>query len=127
MSDVNGTIPGGDQDAQAEAEAMLEQLAGSVAFLPQEVPEGAEAPPEGMIGLPVVEEDGTSYVPVFLTEETLVGAGADPATAVSIPLAQLAAGWPDDDLWLAIDPGTEGGLALPPDVVRALPGFQGQG
>lgn len=126
MSDVNGTTPGEGQDAQAEAEALLEQLAGSVGLLPQEIPEGAEAPPEGMIGLPVVEQDGTQYVPVFMSEETLVGAGADPATAVSIPLAQLAAGWPDDDLWLAVDPGTDGGLALPPDVVRALPGFQRQ-
>ena len=44
-----------------------------------------------------------------------------------MPLAQLAAGWPDDDLWLAVDPATEAGVSLPPDLVRALPGLVGAG
>ena len=44
-------------------------------------------------------------------------AGADPETALSVPLAGLAAGWPGDELWLAIDPAAEDGLALPPDAV----------
>jgi hypothetical protein len=108
---------------QAQAEAMLAQLAGSVALLPQDLPDDAERPPEGGIALLVIEQDDTQFVPVFSTEEKLVASGADPAQAVTIPLAQLAAGWPDEELWLAVDPGDEDGLALPPDVVRALPTF----
>ena len=108
---------------QQEAQAMLTQLAASIALLPQEQPEGAEAPLEGAIALPVMEQDGTQFVPVFTSQETLIAAGADAETAVAIPLAELGAGWPDEDRWLAVDPGDEGGLALPPDVVRALPTF----
>ena len=96
-------------EAQAEAQAVLTQLAASVALLPQEIPEGAEPPPEGAIALPVIEQDGTSYVPVFTSPEALAAAGADPATAIEVPLAQLAAGWPDDELWLGRRPGQRGG------------------
>jgi len=116
-----------DNSQQAEAQALLTQLAGSVALLPQEVPEGAEPPPEGAIALPVIEQDGTQFVPVFTSEEALTSAGADLATALPVPLVELAAGWPADDLWLAIDPASEQGLTLPPDVVRLLPGLVGAG
>jgi hypothetical protein len=112
-----------NQDAQEQAQAMLTQLASSVALLPQELPEGTDPTPDGAIALPVMEQDGTQFVPVFTSAETMQNAGADPAQAVAVPLAQLGAGWPDEDLWLAVDPGEEGGLALPPDVVRALPSF----
>ena len=37
--------------------------------------------------------------------------------------AELAANWPDDELWLAVNPGTEDGLTLPPDAVRSLPTY----
>jgi hypothetical protein len=114
-------------DSQAEAQALLQQLAATTALLPHEVPEGAEPPPEGSITLPVIEQDGTLYVPVFTTEDALVSAGADPATAVSVPLVERAAGWLDDDLWMAVDPASEQGLTLPPDVVRPLPGLVGAG
>jgi hypothetical protein len=53
----------------------------------------------------------------------LRAAGADPATAVRLPIAQLAAQWPNDDLWLAANPASEQGIALPPDLVRVLPMF----
>ena len=114
-------------DQNADAQAVLTQLAASVAFLPQELPEGAEPPPEGAIALPVIEQDGDQFVPVFTSAEALASAGADPATAVEISVAQLAAGWPSDDLWLAVDPSTPDGLTLPSDVVRALPGLVGAG
>ena len=114
-------------DEQAEAQALLQQLATSTAFLPQELPADAEPPPDGAVALPVIEQDGTQFVPVFTTEESLVSAGADPATALELPLIQLAAGWPDGDLWLAVDPSSESGLTLPPDVVRALPSLVGAG
>jgi hypothetical protein len=114
-------------DQNADAQAVLQQLAESVAFLPQELPEGAEPPPEGAIALPVIEQDGNQFVPVFTSSEALASAGADPDTAVEIPIVQLAAGWPSDDLWLAVDPATPDGLTLPSDVVRALPGLVGAG
>jgi len=114
-------------DEQAETQALLQTLAASTALLPQEIPEGAEPPPEGAIALPVIEQDGNQYVPVFTTRESLVAAGADPTTAIEVAVVQLAAGWPSDELWLAIDPAGEQGLTLPPDVVRALPGLVGAG
>lgn len=110
--------------AQAAAEELLRGLAASTALLPQAPPvEGEEKPSEDAIALPVIEQDGTQYVPVFTSEERMRAAGADPETALSVPLAGLAAGWPGEELWLAIDPAAEDGLALPPDAVRALPSF----
>ncbi len=113
-----------DPAAEAAAQEMLRDLAGSVALLPQSPPvEGEEPPGEDAIALPVVEQDGTLFVPVFTSEDRMRAAGADPETAVSVPLAGLAAGWPDEELWLAVDPAHQDGLALPPDAVRALPAF----
>ncbi|QWZ08648.1 SseB family protein [Nocardioides panacis] len=114
----SGQGPGG-----VDAQVLLHDLANSMALLPQEaMPEGEE-PPEGAIALPVIEQDGTQYVPVFTSEEALRAAGADPATALQLPIAQLAATWPGENLWLAVNPATPEGLTLPPEVVRALPGF----
>jgi hypothetical protein len=113
-----------DAEAQAAAEELLRGLAASTALLPQQPPaEGEEPPSEDAIALPVIEQDGRQYVPVFTSEDRMRAAGADPETALSVPLAGLAAGWPGEELWLAIDPAAEDGLALPPDAVRALPGF----
>jgi len=114
-------------DQTADAQVVLQQLAASVAYLPQELPEGAEPAPDGAIALPVIEQDGTQFVPVFTSPEALASAGADPTKAVEIAVAQLAAGWPSDDLWLAVDPSSPDGLTLPSDVVRALPGLVGAG
>jgi hypothetical protein len=103
--------------------AVLRALATSVALLPQAPPAEGEERPEGAIALPVIEQDGQRYIPVFTSEEALRAAGADPGTAVRIPVAQLAANWPNEDVWLAVNPASEAGLGLPPDVVRALPVF----
>ncbi|MEV6653593.1 SseB family protein [Streptomyces sp. NPDC051219] len=115
----------------AETQAALIDLATSVALLPQAPPaEGGEERPEGAIALPVIEQEGNRYIPVFTTEEALVAAGGDPDTALRVLVAELAANWPADDLWLAVNPSTDQGLALPPDMVRALPVFaqrNGQG
>ena len=114
----SGTGPGG-----VDPQVLLHDLANSMALLPQEaMPEGEEKP-EGAIALPVIEQDGTKYVPVFTSEEALRAAGADPSTALQLPIAQLAATWPGENLWLAVNPATPEGLAIPPEVVRALPGF----
>jgi hypothetical protein len=110
--------------AQAAAQELLRELAGSTALLPQQPPAEGEVPPaEDAIALPVIEQDGTHFVPVFTSEDRMRAAGADPETALTVPLAGLAAGWPGEELWLAIDPASEEGLALPPDAVRALPSF----
>jgi hypothetical protein len=122
-----GTTVSDANPDQAEVQALLQQLAASIALLPQETPEGVDPPPEGSIALPVIEQDGTQYVAVFTSEEALVTAGADPESAIEVSVAQLASGWPSDDLWLAVDPATDHGLTLPPDVVRALPGLVGAG
>ncbi|WP_214369142.1 SseB family protein [Pseudonocardia sp. H11422] len=113
-----GTDPG-------DTTAALRDLASSIALLPQvSPPEGADQP-EGAIALPVIEQDGQRYIPVFTSEDALRSAGADPGTALRIPIAALAANWPSDDMWLAVNPASEDGLGLPPDVVRALPVFAG--
>ncbi|MEX2970421.1 SseB family protein [Streptomyces sp. C184] len=111
-------------DEAAETQAALIDIASSVALLPQSPPaEDEEERPEGTIALPVVEQDGNRYVPVFTTEDALLAAGGEPGTALRLPVVELAANWPADDLWLAVNPSTEGGLVLPPDLVRALPAF----
>jgi hypothetical protein len=104
---------------------VLRELATSIALLPQAPPPEGEEQPEGAIALPVIEQDGRRYVPVFTSEEALRSAGADPGSALRIPIAQLAANWPSDDIWLAVNPASEDGLGLPPDVVRTLPVFAG--
>ena len=42
---------------------------------------------------------------------------------MSVTAAELGANWPSDELWLAVNPGTEEGLTLPPDAVRSLPAY----
>ncbi|WP_406206434.1 SseB family protein [Streptomyces decoyicus] len=121
--DEAASAEGGQSAEEAAAtQTALVELATSVGLLPQAPPaEGEEERPEGAIALPVIEQDGNRYVPLFTTEEALLAAGGDPATALRMPVVELAANWPADDLWLAVDPSTEEGLALPPDLVRALP------
>ena len=114
-----------DQATGIDPEALLRELATSEALLPQApAPEGEpEADPEAM-RLPVIEHDGGQYIPVFTSEDALTTAGVDPATALRIPLAQLAATLPaEQNLGLAVNPASQDGLALPPEVVQALPGF----
>lgn len=114
---------GAQSAAEAAAtQAALTDLANSVALLPQAPPvEGEEERPEGAVALPVIEHDGTRYIPVFTTENAMVEAGGDPGTAVALPIVQLAANWPADDLWLTVNPSSDDGITLPPDLVRALP------
>jgi hypothetical protein len=116
---TDGTAAGPD----AGTAEVLRDLATSIALLPQAPsPEGDEQD-DGAIALPVIEHDGRRYVPVFTSEEALQSAGADVGTALRIPIAQLAANWPSDDIWLAVNPASEDGLGLPPDLVRTLPAF----
>ncbi|MDX3853341.1 SseB family protein [Streptomyces sp. AK02-01A] len=117
-----------ERQAAADTQATLTDLANSVALLPQAPPvEGEEERPDGAVALPVIEQDGNRYVPAFTSEDALVAAGGDPGTALGISIVELAENWPEDDLWLAVNPSTDEGLALPSDLVRALPTFSHAG
>ncbi|MEU3188137.1 SseB family protein [Streptomyces sp. NPDC006923] len=117
-----------ERQAAADTQATLTDLADSVALLPQAPHvEGEEERPDGAVALPVIEQDGNRYVPAFTSEDALVAAGGDPDTALGISVVELAENWPEDDLWLAVNPSTDEGLALPSDLVRALPSFSHAG
>ena len=109
--------------AAGDTEAVMRAVAASEVVVPQSAGHGETDLPEGSISLPVIEQDGTSYVPVFTSPETMATAAPDIEDAVSVNAAELAANWPGDDLWLAVNPGTEDGLTLPPDAVRSLPAY----
>jgi hypothetical protein len=39
----------------------------------------------------------------------------------TVPIAALGSGWPSDELWLIINPGTADAVDLPAERVRELP------
>jgi hypothetical protein len=100
-----------------------------VASIDVMVPQAGAAAQDGepsaanAVALPVIEQDGTSYVPVFTSVAAMSEAAPDLDSAVSVPVATLSANWPSDELWLAVNPGTAGGLTLPPDAVKSLPDY----
>jgi hypothetical protein len=107
--------------AAGDSEAVMRAVAGSEVVVPQAADTTSEERAQGSISLPVIEQDGTSYVPVFTSQRTMNEAAPDIEDAITVAAADLAASWPSDDLWLAVNPGTEDGLTLPPDAVRSLP------
>ena len=127
---MTAPYPQGEQTEAAIAAGMAaedtESVMRAIATTDVVVPQASSADgdlPDGSISLPVIEQDGTSYVPVFTSEATMAAAAPDIEDAVSVNAAELAANWPSDDLWLAVNPGTEDGLTLPPDAVRSLPAY----
>ena len=112
--------------AAEDTESVMRAIATTEVVVPQ-APSADGDLPDGSISLPVIEQDGTSYVPVFTSEATMAAAAPDIEDAVSVNAAELAANWPSDDLWLAVNPGTEDGLTLPPDAVRSLPTYTDAG
>jgi SseB protein N-terminal domain len=122
----NGTVPIESAIAAGMAAGDTEAVLRAVASIEVMVPQTGgptDDMPDGALSLPVIEQDGTSYVPVFTSEATMNQAAPDIDGAVSVPVAALSASWPSDELWLAVNPGTEGGLTLPPDAVKSLPGY----
>lgn len=104
-----------EQDDQA---GFLRTLAAGEVLLPQMEPVDPE---EGM-KLPYIEQEDTRYVLVFSTEDRLNESGIEVHDTVTLSGGQLGAAWPDEEeLWLAINPGSEQSVAVPPDAVRALP------
>jgi hypothetical protein len=109
--------------ASGDTDAVMRAVAAVEVMVPQTSESRDEEMPAGSLTLPVIEQDGTSYVPVFTSEATMKQAAPDIDDAVSVPVAALGANWPSDELWLAVNPGTEGGVTLPPDAVRSLPDY----
>lgn len=109
--------------AAGDTESVMRAVATAEIVVPQAAGNDPSGVPDGSISLPVIEQDGTSYVPVFTSESTMAAAAPDIEDAVSVKAAELAANWPDDELWMAVNPGTEDGLTLPPDAVRSLPKY----
>ena len=109
--------------ASGDTESVMRAVATAEIVVPQAPDAAADGVPDGSISLPVIEQDGTSYVPVFTSEETMHAAAPELGDAVAVSAAELGANWPSDDLWLAVNPGTEDGLTLPPDAVRSLPAY----
>jgi len=107
--------------AAGDTDAVMRAVAGSDIVVPQAADADEENLEQGSISLPVIEQDGTSYVPVFTSERAMNEAAPDIEEAVTVQAAELAANWPSEDLWLAVNPGTEDGLTLPPNAVRSLP------
>lgn len=103
--------------ANGDEEELLRAIAGAEIVLPQDARE------EGRDGidLPVIEQDGLQFVPVFTSERVMHAAAPEVTDAVSVLASELAAVWPEDQLWMVVNPGTLDGVSLPPDVVRMLP------
>ena len=110
--------------ATGDTEAVMRAVALSEVVVPQAGEGLDEDLPEGSLNLPVIEQDGTSYVPVFTSEAAMSVAAPDVADAVTVSAAELGANWPSEDLWLAVNPGSEQGVTLPPDAVRSLSVYQ---
>jgi hypothetical protein len=120
----NGRLPGEaalHEIAQGgDRQAALTTLAHTDVLLPV-ADETSEPDPE-VVQLPVYEqEDGVRLVPVFTSETRLAAAMPEVHRYRNVPMSALGGGWPSDDLWLAVDPGSPDALNLSPDGVRSLP------
>jgi hypothetical protein len=79
-----------------------------------------------MVQLPVAQQqDGTQLVPAFTSEEKMVSALPGVSRYRAVRVGALGGMWPSDDLVLAIDPGTDTGITLPADGVKALAALGG--
>lgn len=107
-------VSDGDQSAAVAA------LAGQELILPQTTV-GEEGISEDQVTLPVIEQNETSYVPVFTTVQRLTDSLPGIAGSIAVSAQELAMAWPSDELWLAVNPGDQlTSVALPPDAVRSL-------
>ncbi|MGH3326959.1 MAG: SseB family protein [Streptomycetales bacterium] len=112
----------GDQESALRIVANAAVVVPQAAATPDDASPDAAAP--GAVTLPVLEQEGRQYVPVFMTTERMSEAAPDVEESITLPVSQLAASWPDDELWLAVNPGVESGVTIPPDIVRTLPQYR---
>jgi hypothetical protein len=108
--------------AAGDIGAVMRVVASIEVMVPQTGPVDPDSA-AGSVSLPVIEQDGTSYVPVFTSTAAMNESAPHLDGAVSVPVVALSANWPSDLLWLAVNPGTAGGLTLPPDAVKSLPDY----
>ncbi|MCK9877809.1 SseB family protein [Frankia sp. Ag45/Mut15] len=74
-----------------------------------------------VLQLPVAQrQDGTQFVPTFTSEQRLAAALPEVDRYRTVQIATLGRIWPSDELLLAVDPGSEAGIALPAEGLRAL-------
>ncbi|WP_101835006.1 SseB family protein [Frankia canadensis] len=79
-----------------------------------------------VLQLPVAErQDGTQFVPTFTSEHRLAEALPEVDRYRTVQIATLGRIWPSDDLLLAVDPGSDAGIALPAEGLRALAAMSG--
>lgn len=107
---IADALSGGDEMAA------LRVIATSTLLFPQA---GSADVEEGSVTLPVLVDDETEYVPAFTSEERLQEVMPETEQVTVVTGAQVASAWPEH-LWMALNPGSPGGVTLPPDVVRAL-------
>lgn len=101
--------------------AAMQALGGHELILPQA--DSEQAGDQREVTLPVIEQDEKSYVPAFTTVQKLSESLPAVTQSVSLPAVDLAAAWPSDELWLAINPGDEAtSVALPSSLFRSLAG-----
>ncbi|MCM3886895.1 SseB family protein [Frankia sp. R82] len=79
-----------------------------------------------VLQLPVAQrQDGTQFVPTFTSEQRLAAALPEVDRYRTVQIATLGRIWPSDELLLAVDPGSEAGIALPAEGLRALAAMSG--
>lgn len=129
MSTNNSDAPVPDIEAALSAlhehddkAGFLQALAAGDVVLPQLEPVDSE----GGVPLPFIEEQGTRYVVAFSSQQRLDDSGFDVPGSITVGGAELGSLWPvDEDLWLALNPGCEQSVAVPPDAMRSLPALVG--
>ncbi|MQA83443.1 MAG: hypothetical protein GEV03_02120 [Streptosporangiales bacterium] len=100
---------------QDDQDGFVHALAHGEVVVPQLEPADAD------LQLPFVEEEGTRYVVAFSSEQRLADSGIDAEDSVALSGSELSAVWPaEGELWLAINPGSDHGVAVSPDTIRAI-------
>ncbi|MEV0277376.1 SseB family protein [Streptomyces sp. NPDC050610] len=106
----------------AQDVAALDTLAGSDVLIP--VPDelsDAQEPDSGDVVLPIMEQPGgAQLVPVFTSELRMAELLPSISRYRMVPLGTLASQWPAEELSLAIDASSPGGLTLDAQGVRTL-------
>ncbi|HEX3813607.1 MAG TPA: SseB family protein [Mycobacteriales bacterium] len=100
---------------------VVQALAGQELVLPQTTEVPADPSGQREVTLPVIEQDGGSFVPAFTSAELMAQALPDTPSSIVVDASELAGVWPSSDLTLLVNPGdTETAVALPASAMPAL-------